>query len=168
MSPLFIDYEAFFYNGKHFIKELCIIDGDNPFAPLYYLFSPQIKYSELSTTDKTTNFFLTTNHHQIPYDIGDVKFCKECILRHIKHEFPFVDNSIIYILEPQGENGVKMKTLTELFPTLNLVAYNFEKISSLPLPPINVTCPWMNHGLHCAYLKTIRMYLDYINFSLKC
>lgn len=167
MSPLFIDYEAFVSNGKHIIKELCVINVDNPFSPLYYLFSPQIKYSELSASDKMTNYYLSTNHHYIPYCNGSVKFCKECIASHIKDVFPFVENSIVYVLEPKGSDGKKLKTLMEIFPTLNLVAYNFKKMTDLPLPPPNVVCPYMDHGLHCAYMKCLRMYLDYINFSLK-
>jgi hypothetical protein len=39
MSPFIIEFEAFQHRGHYKLKELCIMDMENPLSPLYFIFA---------------------------------------------------------------------------------------------------------------------------------
>ena len=48
-SVCFIDFEAFYDNdGQYIVKEMCIMNVDNMFYPLHYVFKPILKWNNLA------------------------------------------------------------------------------------------------------------------------
>ena len=68
-------------------------------------------------------------------------------------------NAIFYVMDQV--DGAKINYLKEEFPELNLINYNVV-FNSLPLIPHNIKCFHREHGDHCAYLKCMRLYHNYI------
>lgn len=156
MPPYFIDFEAFKYKNNDFIiKELVILDVSRPLTPLYYLFEAPTPWRHLSVDEKIQHRFVTKNIHNLRWSEGDVRYCKECVWHHIKNVFPDCRSALTYVMGPE-----KMQFLKEEFPELNLVEYNVT-FKTLPQIPITIHCLHREHGEHCAYRKTLRLFHHY-------
>ena len=140
MSTYFIDYEGFHLNGETIIKELCIMDANNMLNPRHYIFKPIIPWSLLN--DNARIMYLYQN--DIDWDEGSELFCPKCIVTN--------NNAIFYTLDD------KFDVLQKNFPTLRLIRYN---IKDLPEIPYNISCPYKDHGKHCAFKNCIAMCTNY-------
>ena len=161
MGPYFIDFEAFHYRGHYKIKELCIIDVDSPLTPLYIVFDSHSSWMELGEEEQYQYTYQTRKIHHIKWCEGDVKYCSNCIMHHIKNCFPCCSNGLFYVMDSQ-HNGQKVKFLKQEFPELKILNYNIT-FKSLPNITKNITCLFREHGDHCAYLKCMRLCCHYMN-----
>lgn len=156
MSPYFIDFEAFQHGTeKYVIKELCVIDVDQPFSPLYFIFKSRKRWDSLSKEQQTTYDYQTQYVHHIGWVEGEPRYCRGCVWETIKDVFPFCRNEIFYVMGKQ-----KMDHLRNKFPHLNLCEYNVT-MNTLPDLPPNITCIYRSHGEHCACLKCFRLVKHY-------
>ena len=138
------------------LKELCVVDVDQPFAPLYYLFAPRGGWQQLSERQRTTYDFERDSIHHLDWAEGHIRYCRKCVMHHIKQAFPNSwSGSLFYVMEAQA-NGQKLKFLEKEFPELHLLNYNIT-FDNLPFLPGNIICPHRFHGQHCAYLKCMRL-----------
>jgi hypothetical protein len=164
MGPFILDFEAFQYQGQFTLKELCLIDVERPFAPLYYMFAPRRGWAELSSGQKRTFDFETRELHGLEWDEGFTRYCRKCVMFHIKQSFPQWASGIFYVMEAQ-DNGPKVKFIQNEFPDLNIMNYNVT-FDNLPYLLGNITCLHREHGPHCAYLKCLRVCNHYNNARL--
>ena len=160
MGPHFIDFEAFQYQGQYKIKELCIIDVDKPLTPLYYVFDSPSSWRELDDDQQYQYSYQTRKIHHLKWHEGDNCYCANCVMYHIKNDFPYWCNGIFYVMDCY--NGQKVKFLMQEFPELNIVNYNVT-FKQLPYITRNITCLHRDHGVHCAYLKCMRLCYHYMN-----
>ena len=160
MGPFFIDIEAFQHgvDGKFVIKELSIIDVDKPLHPLYYIFEAHKTWQELDSSHQRTYEYQTAHLHHLEWHEGNTRYCKRCIMHHIKKHFG-VKGGLFYVMGDQ-----KLNFLQEEFPDLNFIQYNIT-FDKLPILPPNIHCLYRNHGHHCALLKCMRMYLHYTMYE---
>ena len=158
MPPYFLDFEAFRYRKESFqIKELTMLDVDKPLTPLYYIFAPTNQWQCL-TEDERLQFRYQFNHiHQLHWNEGHSRYCKECIWYHVKTVFPYSDRAVTYVMGKE-----KMDFLQKEFPGLHLVEYNVT-FKTLPEIPKTLICPFKEHGEHCTYRKTLRLFQHYTN-----
>jgi hypothetical protein len=160
MSPYFIDFEAFQHGtGKYEMKELCVIDVDRPFSPLYFLFKSNKKWESLKMDQQKTYHYQSQYVHGIGWDEGEEYCCRKCVWRHIVETFPLCQNEIFYVMGEQ-----KMDYLHNKFPKLNLCLYNVT-MNTLPHLPPNITCIYRSHGEHCACLKCYRLVKHYAQLT---
>lgn len=157
MAPFFIDFEAFQHGeGSFKIKELCVLDADRPFSPLYFLFKADKKWDALDDDIQTTFSYQMRHIHKLGWQEGTSRYCRHCVWDLIKDTFPGCRNGIFYVLGSQ-----KLNYLKHAFPKLNVVEYN-TSFNSLPLLPPNISCIYREHGDHCACLKCYRLLKHYI------
>lgn len=119
--------------------------------PLHNVEPMKVHWKSLSKKDRVTNQFLFTKHHKLSWYEGSEKTCPNC---HVQG----LENSIFYVLD--NKSGSKIKTLRQHFPKLRLQAY-CKNVIELPQIPANISCPWSDHGKHCAYKNCLSMCVDY-------
>lgn len=156
MPPYFIDFEAFRYKKNDFIiKELVVLDVSKPLTPLYFLFHAPKPWCDLSDEERT-HFRYTTNFiHKLKWSEGNSRYCNGCIWHHMKSEFQDIGAALTYVIGAE-----KMMFLKKEFPQLNLVEYNLT-FNKLPMLPKTLQCLHKDHGEHCAYRKTLRLFHHY-------
>ena len=155
MATYFIDIQGFIVNKEFVIKELCLMDASDPLDPFHNVYKMNIPEVLIPIASRKYNETITTNHHLLKWDNGDVTFCPQCIWRS-KINLP---NSIVYVLDT--ENGLKMKTLKKHFPSMRLTSYN-KSSTDLQEIPKNISCIWKeHHHRHCAYKRCLAMCLDF-------
>lgn len=172
---IFIDFEAFpgttvaayegdiderMKNAAFNIKELCVMSASDIFHPIYYIFRPTQPYAEIHSSDKKTVKWLSTHYHQLEWEEGVSKFCRICVMRTIMRRFPNYEQVVFYVT---GDSAQKLAFLQQTFPKFNFTLSNMA-LSTLPLVPwkFNLSCPYRAHGQHCAYLKCVRMAMQYL------
>ena len=151
MTVYFIDIKGYFVNGEFAIKELCLIsDPFNPFHKVYKILIPK-KFLGKKTCK--TNDYMYKKFYQLDWDEGKEYFCSKCTmnLNQIAKE------AIIYVADV--EHGTKMKTLKKNFPNWRFISFN-KTIPQLPKVPSNISCPWRDHGSHCAYLFVCQLLIN--------
>lgn len=157
MSPIFIDFEAFQHGAEPFrIKELCIMDCARPGQPLHLIFNPHVQWHCLNNRRRHTYAYQTNHLHHLQWQEGFVRYCRECLFFVIQFHFPKWQNETFYVLGAQ-----KLQFLRRELPRLRLVEYN-ATLSQLPQLCLQSTCPYRNHGQHCAVLKCYRLYYHYM------
>jgi len=161
MAPFFMDYEAFQHgSGKTIIKELCIVDVDQPMIPLYFLFHNDKKWSELDSAQQKTYKYQTQYIHHLNWNVGTSRYCRECVYYYIKKSFPDYLNGIFYVMGEQ-----KLTYLKSQFPSLNFCTYNVT-FNDLPKLAVNIGCMDHEHGEHCACKKCYRLLHHYLSLPL--
>jgi len=157
MPPYFVDFEAFQHGEERFhIKELCIIDVDNPLKPVYFLFKADKNWHGLSDCVKQTYNFQTNNLHQLAWNEGETRYCRRCVQYCVETIFPLCRNGIFYVMGTQ-----KLKYLQDQFPKWNFAEYMI-LMKDLPLLPPNIGCIYRAHGEHCACLKCYQLVKHYL------
>ena len=157
MSRYFIDFEGFSYRGRHKLKELCIINVDNPLDPVHYIFDATGAWTRLDQPQQDLYNYQTNEVHQLYWNEGNIRYCRKCIMHRIKKAFPFYYNGTFYAMDEE-----KTFTLKRKFPKLNIVNYN-QSFNTLPCITNNITCPYRMHGTHCSYLTCLRLFCHYVN-----
>jgi hypothetical protein len=156
----FIDFEAFQHGEEDpQFKELCIIDASRPMEPLYYVFQPSMNWEELPSERQSTYNYNTRRIHHLHWLDGITRYCKKCIMHHVKMKFPNWSNGLFYVLDKV--EGPKVKFLKQEFPQLNIVNYNGLTFKTLPTPSIHMDCPYRPHGKHCAFQKCLQLYTHF-------
>ena len=156
MSPYFIDFEAFQHGTeKYQMKELCIVDVDRPFSPLYYLFKSRTRWETLDMDQQRTYHYQSHNVHSLGWYEGIIVYCRKCVWREIQEVFPMYKNGIFYVMGKQ-----KMDYLQIEFPKLNFCEYKVT-MNTLPYLSPNFSCIHRYHGEHCACLKSYRLMKHY-------
>lgn len=157
-----IDVEGFQHgkNGKFHIKELCILNVDEPLSPYYQVFTSTKPWSAINDdAEKFTYRYQTNKVHHLSWDEGWQTYCNNCVWREIKKTFPNWRNGMFYVL---GES--KLKMLKENFPKLKLVPYN-ATLSTLPALGSHIRCVYREHSVeHCACLKCYKLYKHFTSF----
>ena len=154
MSVFFIDFEAFWTNENEFIiKELCIMNVNNMFYPLHYVFKPTLHWSELTKKAATTNKYLSKYFHKLNWYEGTSIFCSTCIKNNIYQNFT-IENAVFYVRDQ------KVKLMKELFREFRIIGYSAEKLNTIPR---NITCPFRCHGKHCAFKKCLLLCQHYLS-----
>ena len=157
MAIYFIDFEAFQYKDEAFvIKELCVLNVDRPLLPLYFMFGPVEPWHMLSTSARKQYRYQSKHIHGLEWSEGVSRYCRSCVLHHIKLAFPLCMAGIFYVMGKE-----KTEFLTGEFPDLNFVEYNIT-FNNLPLLPSNLVCYHREHGEHCAYRKCLRLCHHYV------
>lgn len=160
--PIFADFEAFQHGVEPYkIKELCLLSTEQPFTPLYFLFTPPHAWDELDNEQQRTYTYSTRKLHGLQWDEGKSRFCRECVVRAIESSFPMHTNDIFYVMGEQ-----KMQALRHMFPTFNWTTYN---ITAARLPTIgdNIQCVYKPHAAqHCACLKCYRLCQHYLTLPI--
>ena len=116
------------------------------------LFHPPTSWMKLDKFKKRTYSYLTRCHHGLHWNEGFTRYCRDCVFHFIEQVFPNCRNETFYVM------GVaKLHFLRQEFPLLH-----FEEMKTsfckLPTLPTCYTCPYRNHGEHCAYLKCYKLY----------
>ena len=148
----FIEFEGFQleYGKRWIIKELCVLDQEQPLKPLYYLFTSDLPFESLSQDEKFQVGFVTTNIHGISWFEGTSRFCASCVENRIIEDFG--NTCEFYTM---GET--KVKVLSELFPRLRI--HNVDRsFKTLPNLMPHITCLHRVHGEHCAVRKCYRLF----------
>lgn len=161
MPPYFIDFEAFRYKKEKFlIKELAMVDVDKPLTPIYFIFNAKTGWQQL-TSDQKLQFKYQSNHiHHLRWNEGVSRYCKACVWHHMKTDFPLCESAITYVMGKE-----KMTFLKQQFPKLRLVEYNIT-FKALPDIPKTIMCVHREHGEHCAYRKTLRLFHHYTTINV--
>jgi hypothetical protein len=157
MSSFFIDFEAFQHGDEIFrLKELCIIDVDNPSNPIYFLFKASKEWNRLDACVKRTYNYQMRHLHHLDWNEGITRYCRRCVQYIVETYFPGARNGIFYVMGRQ-----KLRFLQEEFPKWTIVEYN---VSINELPPLtpNINCVYRPHGEHCACLKCFRLVKHYL------
>ena len=148
----FIDFEAFRQDGEFRIKELCVIEINQPGDPLYYAFRlDQDEWQALTIEEQKTNMYASRHLHRLHWLEGVSRYCKTCVMYHLARKFPRWNEGMFYVLD--SVCGPKIKFLKKEFPHLRLANYNGLTFKTLPEPPLNIACPFREHGIHCAFRK---------------
>lgn len=159
-GPYFIEFEAFRHGVEDYkIKELCIMEFNHHLRPLYYLFESEGAWNDLTAPQQTSYQYLTDQFHLLSWHEGGVRYCPKCIMHHIKTMFPGWQSGIFYVMETES-NGPKVKYMKKAFPKLNIVNY-IATLNTLPCISPNIVCHLRDHGIHCAYLKCLRLLEHY-------
>jgi hypothetical protein len=157
MAPFFLDFEAFQHGeGRYQVKEMCMMDVDRPFAkPLYLLFAPSREWYQLDEKEQRSYKYVSNHLHKLGWYEGDVHYGRFFVLHMIKKTFPEFNKGITYVMGVQ-----KMNFLMDEFPEMDFCEYHVS-MKLLPRLPHNITCPYRNHGDHCACLKCYRLLEHY-------
>ena len=143
MAPVFfIDFEGFQHGREDIqIKELVVLDHDQPSLPLYFLFDTSIMANNNDEYEKIwkTYNYQTSRLHHLEFTEGHTHYCASCIFHHIISNFPNCANGLFYVLD--HVNGNKVRKLRRDFPQLRFVNYSRPTMDSLPLEPNGVYCP---------------------------
>lgn len=132
-----------------------MLDVDKPLTPLYYIFVANNLWNDLPSDEKVQYRYQSRYIHKLLWNEGHSRYCKECIWHHIKDVFPYSDTAITYVMGKE-----KMDFLKKEFPKLPLVEYNIT-FNTLPDIPKTIMCLHNEHGEHCAYRKTMRLFHHY-------
>jgi hypothetical protein len=162
--PIFIDFEAFKHGDEDFIiKELCILDTEQPLSPLYFLFKPTVTWDCLSRDQQRTYAYLEHNIHRLAWSEGHARYCRHCVFHYIEEAFPNVHNTTCYILGHQ-----KVTFLRREFPELNITEYtDVNSFKDLPRAPSHLNCIYRHHSReHCAVIKSYQLYTHYRKYNL--
>jgi hypothetical protein len=152
MATYFIDFQWFIVNNEIVIKELCIMDANVMLYPLHLVFNPIVPWESLTLETQELNQFQMNYYHKIGWYEGKAYFWPSYIIQSLNKEATF------FILD--SPNGSKKKTLQRYFPNLKLINYNKTIDTLLPVPS-NISCPFRDHGDHCAYKQCLSMCVDY-------
>ena len=159
-----IDFEAFQHGAEDYIiKELCILNIENPLQVVHAVFRPPMSWRHLSPEQRRTYGYQKGQLHQLSWDEGQRAFCVDCILRNLCYKFPLLNASTakFYVVGEQ-----KCAHLKQLFPKLNIM--NYYNLSYKHLPPqacTHLQCPYRNHDReHCALLKCYRVYMHHSTY----
>lgn len=157
MPCYFIDVKGFVGNGNVILfKELCILNANNVLKPFHQVYSNLTDWDKLSFSVQIFNEKLR-QRLTLNWEEGKDIFCPQCIM------YNFNDvTSIFYVVN--DETGVKSGLLKQHFPTWRFVNYIFKPFAVLELP-INITCPWREHGTLCAYKTCLLACLDYLSIN---
>ena len=68
-----------------------------------------------------------------------------------------INESMFYVKD--ALNGRKIEYLHRMFPYLRITSYHCEKLAKIPK---NISCPYKDHGDHCAYKKCLALCQDYV------
>ncbi len=156
-GPHFIDVEGFQHgDGEFIIKEMAVLNVDTPLRPVYFLFKSPVRWGSQSSDAQRTFRYQEENVHHLSWHEGQTRFCKKCVMHHIKKHFRI--DCIFFVLGEQ-----KLRWLQTTFRKLRFSLYNGITMSRLPLAPTNVRCVYRDHDdQHCAVLKCYRMYDHFI------
>jgi len=121
MAPFFIDFEAFQHGNEDIIiKELCIVDANNPLIPLYFIFHPIKNWCYLDLARQKTYNYQFQNIHNLGWNEGTSHYCRRCVYYYIKQAFPYeYRNGIFYVMGEQ-----KLNFLKQQFTHLKFCLYN--------------------------------------------
>lgn len=155
----FVDFEAFQHGDEPYeVKELCIVDADQPFHFFYKLFGPQESWNGMSREQRRTYCYQTRHVHGIDYHEGYKNYCPYHLGKAIKDHFPGCVNEIFYIMGRQ-----KLQFMKKEYPQFNWCEYN-ATLNDMPSLPKNIVCLHRTHDhTHCALLKACKLYQHYIN-----
>jgi len=180
VAVFFIDFEAF-QHGKDedfIIKELAIIDSNNPLRSACYVFLPHCSWESLSAEHRRTYNYLERRLHRLTWNEGTLRYCTRCLQNDIAYFFTgsSVDKAIFYTMGEQ-----KAEFLRREFPHMHIEDYGNAFVSNinrknenltikkLPRAPQHISCTYRNHSReHCALLKCYRMYMHYYFYSVVC
>ena len=155
MSCYFIDVKGFLRNFIEIaIKELCIIDVNNIFKPFHQVYTGNIDWQCLTFDVQLINEEITRRKLLLSWDEGLDYFCPPCIA-HM-----FDDTKIFYVVE--DEDDKKIQLLKIHFPTWRFINYKLKQRTKVP---INISCPWREHGENCAYKICLLGVIDYIKIN---
>ena len=152
-----MDFEAFKSGNEDYIlKELCLLNVDKPLMPLYFVFSSPQPWDKLDATSRKHYRYQSKHIHGLEWSEGVSRYCRNCVMHHIKMAYPLCTAGIIYVMGLD-----KMTFLTSEFPELNFAEYH---VTFNQLPPLtkNIMCYHRDHGEHCAFRKCMRLYQHYI------
>lgn len=157
----FLDFEGFKHGQDQMrIKELCVINADQPWDPLYYVFRfEENEWNMLSADEQKTHNYASRRLHKLHWLDGICRYCKECIFYHLRQKFPRWNEGIFYVLDTA--NGPKVQFLTQEFPELRIVNYNGLTFKTLPEPRFQMICPFRDHGKHCAFRKCQQLFTHF-------
>lgn len=159
MSTYFIDFQGFVVDDELVIKELCIMDANDVFWPIHLVFRDLLTWESISEKSQEVNLYLMKNHHCLRWYEGGSYFCPTCILKASDWS-----RGTCYVLNtsdsPNSIEGAKIKTLQQHFPGVRFIEYS-KSADELPKVPDNISCPYRNHGKHCAYKHCLCMFVDY-------
>jgi len=155
MATYFIDFQGFYIGDDMIIKELCIMDANQVFSPVHNVYKSDFNWDSIPDDSKFINRSLTSHRHKLSWDEGMIEFCRTCILNNYTDKDFY--NATFYVLGI--DDCTKTTTLQRYFPDMRLICYS--KQSELAKVPSNITCPWREHGEHCAYKNCLAMCIDY-------
>lgn len=154
MSTWFIDAKLFSDNGdEKLIKELCIMNVDDPLNAFYFIYYEQKPWLSLSSKARYDNNFLTSHYHLLGWREGQDVFCPSCAIESTQAD---VNTSLFYVID--SPTGSKINTIKKYFPMIRVTNYT---MPYTPLPE-NISCPWRPHGIHCAYKQCFMGCMHYI------
>ena len=157
-----IDFQGFQHGSEEFvIKEMCILDVSKPTRPLHTVYLPPCCWFELSREQKRTYHYQSRALHKLGWDEGNMRFCKECLLRAMDR-WLFNTNSrnlsVFYVMGHQ-----KAEILQRLRPECNIVNYQEAyNLRALPEATSTARCVHREHGDYCAVKKCYAMYWHFI------
>ena len=156
MSTWFIDVKLFSDNNdEKIIKELCFINVDDPLKAFYFIYYEQKPWSSLCSKAQYDNNFLTNYYHLLGWREGQDVFCPTCAIEQTQAD---VNISLFYVID--SPTGSKINTIKKYFPMIRVTNYSLPATSLLPE---NISCPWRQHGIHCAYKQCLLGCLHYIS-----
>ena len=68
-----------------------------------------------------------------------------------------INESMFYVKD--ALNGRKIEYLHRMFPYLRITSYHCEKLAKIPK---NISCPYKDHGDHCAYKTCLTLCQNYV------
>ena len=155
MACYFIDIKGFVDNfDSVIIKELCIMNVNDILHPYHYVYRGLPEWDTFSPKCQSHNEAISKYQLQLMWTEGKDFFCPSCI------SLSFDADATFFVLD--AVDGCKLNILKEYFPTWRLINYSV-KPNSLRKVPQNITCPWREHGLNCAYKRCLLGVLDYLN-----
>lgn len=169
MATFFLDFEAFQVEPiSYILKELCILDLDNPLRPLYLLFNAPYDIGILNETQQRTVRYCETHLHRIAWkQKGNTQSTASDLLELMMQHFGKLKlniNSTIYIV-----GGIqKTNYIKSLLPTFRIITYKC-RVRDLPTVPSHIRCmsAVVSHSkVHCACLKCYGLYLHYIDSTI--
>ena len=151
----FIEIEGFKHENRFIIKELCVLDDQNPLCPLYYIFKEEFPFTQLTLDEQRQVAFVSGNLHGLTWKEGITQFCASCVERKIIEDF---DNNGLLEFYTMGEE--KVKFLSDLFPRLRILHVK-KTFKLLPYLMPHITCLHRPHGERCALRKCYRLLLSF-------
>ena len=80
-------------------------------------------------------------------------------MNDIQRMFKIKNNESMFYVK-DALNGNKAEYLQRMFPDLRITSYHCEK--KLAKIPENISCPYKDHGDHCAYKKCLALCQNYV------
>jgi len=166
-SRYFIDFEANQHgHGPYLLKELCIMDVENPLRNLCMVFAPPKPWCQTTPEERRTYLYNQQKLHHLNWYEGNYIFDAKVVTGQIYWFIGSINNAVFF-----AQNMQKTKILQELLPGLNIINYaDLDSccaeltIAKLPSAPNYISCTYRNHGRHsCAVLKCFRLCLHYNN-----